>query len=58
MGRDILRRPLKVLLGHPDAAPRAIVSGLLSDEPLDAPAYRVERRVMLDGWQAILLARR
>ena len=55
---NILRRPLEELLGRPDAAPRAIVSGLLSDEPLDAPAYRVERRAVLDGWQAILLARR
>ena len=55
---NILRRPLEELLGRPDAAPRAIVSGLLGDEPLDAPAYRVERRAVLDGWQAILLARR
>jgi ribosomal protein L11 methyltransferase len=54
---NILRRPLELLLARPDAAPRAIVSGLLSDEPLDAPAYRVERRLVLDGWQAILLAR-
>jgi ribosomal protein L11 methyltransferase len=55
---NILRRPLEQILARPDAAPRAIVSGLLHDEPLDAPAYRVERRVALDGWQALLLERR
>ncbi len=55
---NILRRPLERLLRRPDAAARAIVSGLVHDEQLDAPAYRVERRVVLDGWQAILLARR
>ena len=55
---NILRRPLEQLLARPDAAPRAIVSGLVHDEQLDAPAYRVERRVVLDGWQAILLERR
>ena len=55
---NILRRPLELLLARPDAAPRAIVSGLVHDEQLDAPAYRVERRVVLDGWQAILLERR
>jgi ribosomal protein L11 methyltransferase len=55
---NILRRPLERLLARPDAAPRAIVSGLVRDEQLDAPAYRVERRVVLDGWQAILLERR
>jgi ribosomal protein L11 methyltransferase len=55
---NILRRPLERILARADAAPRAIVSGLLADEPLDAPAYEVERRVLLDGWQAILLARR
>jgi ribosomal protein L11 methyltransferase len=55
---NILRRPLEQLLGRPDAAAQAIVSGLVHDEQLDAPAYRVERRVVLDGWQAILLQRR
>jgi ribosomal protein L11 methyltransferase len=55
---NILRRPLEQLLARPDAAPRAIVSGLVHDEQLDAPAYGVERRVVLDGWQAILLERR
>jgi ribosomal protein L11 methyltransferase len=55
---NILRRPLELLLARPDAAARAIVSGLVHDEQLDAPAYRVERRVVLDGWQAILLERR
>lgn len=55
---NILRRPLEQLLARPDAAARAIVSGLVHDEQLDAPAYRVERRVVLDGWQAILLERR
>ena len=55
---NILRRPLEQLLARPDAAPRAIVSGLVQHEQLDAPAYRVERRVVLDGWQAILLERR
>jgi ribosomal protein L11 methyltransferase len=55
---NILRRPLEQLLARPDAAARAIVSGLVHDEQLDAPAYRVERRVLLDGWQAILLERR
>jgi ribosomal protein L11 methyltransferase len=55
---NILRRPLEQLLARPDAAPCAIVSGLVHDEQLDAPAYRVERRVALDGWQALLLTRR
>jgi ribosomal protein L11 methyltransferase len=55
---NILRRPLELLLGRADAAPRAIVSGLVHDEQLDAPAYRVERCAVLDGWQAILLERR
>lgn len=55
---NILRRPLEQLLERPDAPARAIVSGLVHDEQLDAPAYRVGRRVRLDGWQAILLERR
>ena len=56
---NMLRRPLEQLLARPDAAARrAIVSGLVQHEQLDAPAYRVERRVVLDGWQAILLRRR
>jgi ribosomal protein L11 methyltransferase len=55
---NILRRPLEQLLARPDGAAQAIVSGLVHDEQLDAPAYRVERRVVLDGWQAILLQRR
>ena len=54
---NILRGPLEQILARPDAAPLAIVSGLLADEPLVAPAYRHERRVVLDGWQAILLRR-
>lgn len=54
---NILRGPLEQILARADAAPLAIVSGLLADEPLAAPAYRVERRVVRDGWQAILLAR-
>jgi ribosomal protein L11 methyltransferase len=55
---NILRGPLEQILARPDAAPTVIVSGLLQDEILDAPAYRVERRVVLDGWQALLLVRR
>ena len=55
---NILRRPLEQLLERLDAPALAIVSGLVQDEPLDAPAYRVGRRLVLDGWQAILLERR
>jgi ribosomal protein L11 methyltransferase len=55
---NILRGPLEQILARPDAAATVIVSGLLRDEVIEAPAYRVERRVVLDGWQAILLARR
>jgi ribosomal protein L11 methyltransferase len=55
---NILRGPLEQILARPDAAATVIVSGLLHDEILDAPAYRVERRVVLDGWQALLLVRR
>jgi ribosomal protein L11 methyltransferase len=55
---NILRRPLEQLLARPDAAATAIVSGLVHDEQLDAPAYRVEQRVVQDGWQALLLVRR
>jgi ribosomal protein L11 methyltransferase len=54
---NILRGPLEQILARPDAAATVIVSGLLHDEPLAAPAYRVERRVVLDGWQALLLVR-
>ncbi|MEO9176264.1 MAG: 50S ribosomal protein L11 methyltransferase [Gaiellales bacterium] len=55
---NILRGPLEQILARPDAAPTVIVSGLLQHEVLAAPAHRVERRVVLDGWQALLLVRR
>jgi ribosomal protein L11 methyltransferase len=54
---NILRGPLEQILARPDAAPLVIVSGLLADESLAAPAFQLERRVVLDGWQAILLRR-
>jgi ribosomal protein L11 methyltransferase len=55
---NILQRPLEVILARADAAPRAIVSGLLDVEPLDVPAYAVAGRAVRDGWQALLLERR
>src|SRR5262249_37676845 len=55
---NILQRPLETILAREDAAPRAIVSGLLATEPLDAPAYELTGRALRDGWQALLLTRR
>jgi ribosomal protein L11 methyltransferase len=55
---NILQRPLEAILARDDAAPRAIVSGLLATEPLDAPAYEVTEQALRDGWQALLLTRR
>jgi ribosomal protein L11 methyltransferase len=55
---NILQRPLEIILARPDAAPQAIVSGLLETERLDVPAYEVTEQALRDGWQALLLTRR
>jgi ribosomal protein L11 methyltransferase len=55
---NLLGGPLSDLLARADAPPRAIVSGLLADEHLDAPTYEIERRVTRAGWQVLALSRR
>jgi ribosomal protein L11 methyltransferase len=55
---NILRGPLEAILARPDAPARAIVSGILVSEVLEAPAYELERRAEVDGWQALSLRRR
>jgi ribosomal protein L11 methyltransferase len=55
---NLLGGPLSDLLSRVDAPMRAIVSGLLEDEQLDAPSYEVERRITRAGWQVLALRRR
>jgi ribosomal protein L11 methyltransferase len=55
---NLLGGPLADVLRRPDAPARAIVSGLVSDEELVAPAYEIERRIDRAGWQALALRRR
>ncbi len=55
---NLLEGPVADLLARPDAPARAIISGLVSEEDLDAPAWTVERRIERAGWQAFALSRR
>jgi ribosomal protein L11 methyltransferase len=55
---NLLGGPVADLLARDDAPERVIISGLVEDEELNAPAYAIERRIVRAGWQAFALRRR
>ena len=54
---NLERRLLEPLLVRGGLPPRVLVSGLLSDEPLDHAGWRAADRADRDGWRALLLER-
>jgi ribosomal protein L11 methyltransferase len=55
---NLLGGPVADVLAREDAPARAIISGLVVEESLDAPAFEVVQRLERAGWQALELRRR